>query len=374
MQSPSRVLEDSGRRGCRVGAQDCQGWALVRGLLGRVLSRAGALDTGVRGGASIRSPRPAPWPLRLGHHGHAGITISRKARESLDSALVWFAWGGQGGCLTGPLPTQRETWAPPAARRAAGSRHQCGHCPSRAHRQGLGSLRAQAAPPQDSWGAGVRRGPGTGPSTGHRSRGVRVQPLPVALMPPPCLPGSCVPRGAEGPGQEAEEGAEEGGAQAAARGRHPCGPEPASQALGGRAGPGLPVRVRGLAAVPVGPCCPGRGWVCSWVPSQQMLGPPGWAQETPPPESQRRQQPCRCANSRVQKPLETPGSEFWGGTQFLCEVTGTQRSVHLLPPPGNGVTLSPDVPPAPSGPVSRGSPGRPSKRPDCVFGGTALSR
>lgn len=30
-------------------------------------------------------------------------------------------------------------------------------------------------PPQDSWGAGVRRGPGTGPSMGHRSRGVRVR-------------------------------------------------------------------------------------------------------------------------------------------------------------------------------------------------------
>ncbi|TKC49790.1 hypothetical protein EI555_002512 [Monodon monoceros] len=58
----------------------------------------------------------------------------------------------------------------------------------------------------------------------------------------PLLPGSRVPGGAEGPGEEAEEGEEEGGPEAAAGSGHLRGPEPSSQALGGRAGLGLPVQ------------------------------------------------------------------------------------------------------------------------------------
>lgn len=56
-----------------------------------------------------------------------------------------------------------------------------------------------------------------------------------------------VPRGEEGAREEAEEGAEERGEEAAAGGRHCCGPEAAGQALGRRAGPGLPLQVRGRA-------------------------------------------------------------------------------------------------------------------------------
>ncbi|XP_060262102.1 uncharacterized protein C7orf50 homolog isoform X5 [Ovis aries] len=48
-----------------------------------------------------------------------------------------------------------------------------------------------------------------------------------------------VPGGAEGPGKEAEEGAEEGSAEAAAGGGRRCGPKPGSQALRGRAGPAV---------------------------------------------------------------------------------------------------------------------------------------
>eukprot|EP00069_Balaena_mysticetus_P014935 bmy_08942T0 len=71
----------------------------------------------------------------------------------------------------------------------------------------------------------------------------------------PLLPGSRVPGGAEGPGEEAEEGAEERGPEAAAGSGHLRGPEPGSQALGGRAGLGLPVQVRG----PGGMQADGRG-------------------------------------------------------------------------------------------------------------------
>ncbi|KAM9724908.1 protein cholesin isoform 2-T2 [Dama dama] len=51
-----------------------------------------------------------------------------------------------------------------------------------------------------------------------------------------------VPGGAEGPGEEAEEGAEERGAEAAAGDGHRCGSKPGEQALGGRASPGIPVQ------------------------------------------------------------------------------------------------------------------------------------
>ncbi|XP_044792042.2 uncharacterized protein C7orf50 homolog isoform X5 [Bubalus bubalis] len=52
-----------------------------------------------------------------------------------------------------------------------------------------------------------------------------------------------VPGGAEGPGEKAEEGAEERSTEAAAGGGHRCGSKPCSQALRGRAGPGVPVQV-----------------------------------------------------------------------------------------------------------------------------------
>ncbi|KAM9724913.1 protein cholesin isoform 7-T7 [Dama dama] len=52
-----------------------------------------------------------------------------------------------------------------------------------------------------------------------------------------------VPGGAEGPGEEAEEGAEERGAEAAAGDGHRCGSKPGEQALGGRASPGIPVQL-----------------------------------------------------------------------------------------------------------------------------------
>nr|XP_042096368.1 uncharacterized protein C7orf50 homolog isoform X4 [Ovis aries] len=52
-----------------------------------------------------------------------------------------------------------------------------------------------------------------------------------------------VPGGAEGPGKEAEEGAEEGSAEAAAGGGRRCGPKPGSQALRGRAGPAVLAQV-----------------------------------------------------------------------------------------------------------------------------------
>ncbi|XP_057343459.1 uncharacterized protein C7orf50 homolog isoform X3 [Manis pentadactyla] len=53
--------------------------------------------------------------------------------------------------------------------------------------------------------------------------------------------GPCtVPRAEEGPGKEAEEGAQEGGKEAAAGGRHHPRPQAANPALRGPAGPGLP--------------------------------------------------------------------------------------------------------------------------------------
>lgn len=83
------------------------------------------------------------------------------------------------------------------------------------------------------------------PSVGHGVQGAAVAPAPEALMVVPLLPGSRVPGGAEGPGEEAEEGEEERSPEAAAGSGHLRGPEPSSQALGGRAGLGLPVQVRG---------------------------------------------------------------------------------------------------------------------------------
>ncbi|XP_024840675.2 protein cholesin isoform X1 [Bos taurus] len=52
-----------------------------------------------------------------------------------------------------------------------------------------------------------------------------------------------VPGGAEGPGEEAEEGAEERSTEAAAGGGRRCGSKPSSQALRGRFGPGVPVQL-----------------------------------------------------------------------------------------------------------------------------------
>lgn len=93
------------------------------------------------------------------------------------------------------------------------------------------------------------------PSVGHGVQGAAVAPAPEALMVVPLLPGSRVPGGAEGPGEEAEEGEEERGPEAAAGSGHLRGPEPSSQALGGRAGLGLLVQVRG----PGGMQADGRG-------------------------------------------------------------------------------------------------------------------
>ena len=74
-------------------------------------------------------------------------------------------------------------------------------------------------------------------------------PPPDALTEVPALPGARVrirvPGGAEGPGEEAEEGAEERGAEAAAGGRHRCGSKPSEQA-----GPGIPVQVSGAGSPP----------------------------------------------------------------------------------------------------------------------------
>ena len=91
-----------------------------------------------------------------------------------------------------------------------------------------------------------------------RGRGALGVPDPV--LPPsntltavPVLLGVCirvpVPGGAEGPGEEAEEGAEERSTEAAAGGGHRCGSKPCSQALRGRAGPGVPVQVSGVGAL-----------------------------------------------------------------------------------------------------------------------------
>lgn len=70
-----------------------------------------------------------------------------------------------------------------------------------------------------------------------------------------------VPGGEESPGEEAEEGTEEEGTEAPSGGGPGHGPAPASQTLGGPAGPGLPLWVSGCGggAVLAAPSVPGAG-------------------------------------------------------------------------------------------------------------------
>lgn len=103
------------------------------------------------------------------------------------------------------------------------------------------------------------------------------------------------PRGEEGPGEEAEKGAEERGEEAASEG---CSPERAGQALRGPAGPGLPPwvrrpshagpgRVRRVSGVPGGTgarvSCSKSGSWGQWCPRSPGPALVGVTTEPPPP-------------------------------------------------------------------------------------------
>lgn len=123
-------------------------------------------------------------------------------------------------------------------------------------RGGAGCITALAPPPlmlPSGLGGGPCRHVQLPQVRGKGALGVPdpVLPPPDALTAVPALLGVRVPvpGGAEGPGEEAEEGAEERSTEAAAGGGRRCGSKPSSQALRGRFGPGVPVQVSGVGAL-----------------------------------------------------------------------------------------------------------------------------
>lgn len=174
----------------------------------------------------VRGQRPGlPAFTLLNSPGPASGKAREPLADTLAYTLLWLPGGreGEAGCIT--------ALAPPPLLLPSGL--------------GGGPCSTALRPPAQVPGRGARHRPGVP---------VPMLPPPDAFTEVPALPGVRirvrVPGGAEGPGEEAEEGAEERGAEAAAGGGHRCGSKPGEQALGGRAGPGIPVQVSGAGSQP----------------------------------------------------------------------------------------------------------------------------